>query len=195
MSALFGLIAKFWALFVWWFIVTPWERSLRVRLGGGTLGRIKEYGPGIHFRIPYVDVVYRNTTRLHFTAIDPQTVTTQDGQTITFAGVFGYVIEDMQQLYQTVQHADSTMQALVMGALAQYIETHDRAECQPDVIEQAVVNEVDIAQYGLAQPQLSLTTFAVVRTYRLIMDNHAIYSYSPSTNTGEVSAAPGIGIS
>lgn len=185
MTALIELFARFWALFVWWFVVDPWEKALRVRLGK----KIMEYGSGLHFRIPYVDVVFRNTTRLHFTSLDPQTVTTRDGKTITFAGVFGYVIEDLQQLYRTVQHADSTIQALVMGALAQYIETHELAECQPDVIEQAVVNEVNIAQYGLDDPQLSLTTFAVVRTYRLIMDDHAIYSPSPSTNNAETSAA------
>jgi|SRR5690242_6169585 len=191
MNAFIELLARFWALFVWWFVIEPWEKALRVRLGK----HVREYGPGLHFRVPYVDIVYRNTTRLHFTSLDPQTVTTDDGKTITFAGVFGFVIDDLRTLYDKVQHSDSTIQALVMGALAQYIETHDLSECKPDVIEQAVVNEVDIAQYGLAEPQLSLTTFAVVRTYRLIMDDHAIFSYSPSTNTPETSAAKGLSIS
>ncbi len=190
MNALLSLLAKFWGLFVFWFVVDPWERALRVRLGGRTEARIVEVGPGLHFRIPYVDVVYRQSVRLHFSSLDPQTVTTEDGQTVTFAGVFGYVIEDMRKLYQTMQSPDTTMQSLVHGALAQYISTHPWAECQPDVIEQAVVNELDIEQYGLGKPQLALTTYARVRTYRLITDEHAIYSTGIGLHNAEVSAAP-----
>lgn len=190
MAAFFNLLKQFWALFVWWFVAAPWDRVLRVRLGGSTPERVVEYGPGLHFRIPYVDVVYRQTVRLQFTTLAPQTVTTKDGQTITFAGVFGYVIEDLRTLYNTIQHADSTIQSLVQGALAQYIYSHDYIECAPDVIEQAVVNELDIAAVGLGSPQLSLTTFARVRTYRLIMDEHAIYSSAPYTHAAEPSAGP-----
>src|SRR6267154_2769131 len=90
-SAFIDLLLKFWALLIWWVVVEPWEKALRVRLGK----RVVEFGPGIHFRFPYIDVIYRNSTRLHFTSLDPQTVTSQDGKTITFAGVFGYVIEDL----------------------------------------------------------------------------------------------------
>lgn len=186
MAALFSLLARFWALFVWWFVCAPWERVLRVRLGK----RETEFGPGAHLRIPYIDVLYRQTTRLHFSSLDPQTVTTLDGQTVTFAGVFGYVIKDLHTLYHSMQSAETTMQALVHGALAQYISTHAWSECDPDTVEQAVINEIDIEQYGLGDPQLSLTTYARVRTYRLIMDQHAIYSQSPHLRNGEVSAAP-----
>ncbi|SRR6266516_1543056 len=191
MNAFLGLLARFWALFVWWFVVDPWERALRVRLGGETARRIIEVGPGLHFRIPYVDVIYRQSVRLHFSSLDPQTVTTEDGQTVTFAGVFGYVIEDMRMLYQTMQSPDTTIQALVHGALAQYIASHPWSECSPDVIEQAVVNELEIGQYGLGQPQLALTTYARVRTYRLIMDEHAIYSTGIGLHNAESSAALG----
>ncbi len=187
MNAFLDLLARFWALFVWWFVVAPWERALRVRAGS----RVREVGPGLHLRVPYLDVIYRQSVRLHFSSLNPQTVTTEDGQTVTFAGIFGYVIEDLRALYQTMSSPDTTMQALVAGALAQYISTHPWAECAPDVIEQAVVNEVDIARYGLGRPQLSLTTYARVRTYRLIMDEHQIYSTLIGLHNAEPSAAKG----
>lgn len=190
MGALFNLLTKFWALFVWWFVVAPWERALRVRLGA----TITEFGPGLHFRIPHADVLYRQAIRLHFVSIDPQTVTTTDNQTITFAGVFGYTIENLRELYQTIQSPVTTLQALVAGALSQYVSTHPLGECAPDVIEQAVVNEIDITGYGLANPQLSLTTYARVKTYRLIMDRHEIYSTGHSTSNPEASAATGSGV-
>lgn len=185
MNAFLNMVSKFWALFIWWYTVQPWERALRVRLGGEKDHQVVEHGAGLHFRLPYIDVVYRQTTRLHFVTLEPQTVTTQDSHTITFAGVFGYVVEDLRTLYTTIQSTDTTLQALVQGALAQYISTHPLDECAPDVIEQAVVNELDIARYGLGQPQLSLTTYARVKTYRLIMDEHAIYSTTQGTNNAE----------
>ena len=187
MAAFFNFLTKCWAILVWWFVVAPWERVLRVRLGRKEV----EFGPGLHRRIPYVDVLYRQTTRLHFSSIDPQTVTTLDNQTVTFAGVFGYVIKDLHTLYHSMQSPETTMQALVHGALAQYISTHAWTECDPDTVEQAVINELDIERYGLGEPQLSLTTYARVRTYRFILDEHAIYSVAPHLHNGERSAAPG----
>lgn len=185
MNALIQLIARFWAWFIWWFTVLPWEHALRIRLGK----HVTEFEAGLHFRIPYVDVVFRQTTRLQFVTMEPQTVTTQDGKTVTFAGVFGYVIEDLYKLYSTMQSIDTTIQSKVQGALAQYISTHPINECTPDMIEQAVVNELDISQYGLMQPELAITTYAVVRTYRLILDEHALYSTGQGTNNAEHASA------
>ena len=186
MNALLSLLSRFWALFIWWFTVAPWERTLRVRLGK----HVTEFGPGLHFRLPHVDVLYRQTIRLHFTTIEPQTVTTQDGETITFAGVFGYSVDDLRTLYDTIQSPDTTLQALIHGAIAEYVCTHPLAECAPNVIEQAVMNEVDISKYGMKDPQLSITTYARVRTYRLIMDRHEIYSTGMTVSNAEQTASP-----
>jgi len=185
MNALIAFFTRFFHLFIWWFTLPPWERALRVRLGK----HITEFGAGLHFRVPYFDTIYRQTTRLLFVSLDPQTVTTTDGHTITFAGVFGYVVEDLRRLYMTIQSPETTIQALVTGALAQYLVTHPLEECEPDVVEQAVMNDIDIAQYGLGQAELALTTYARVRTYRLIMDKHAIYSTGHSTNNPEEASA------
>lgn len=184
MNALLSLLARFWALLIWWYVIAPWEKALRVR--GGS--RVIEVGPGIHFRVPYLDVVYRQSTRLHFTSLDPQTVTTQDGSTITFAGVFGYVVTDLRKLYDSIQSPEATLQSLVQGALAQYISTHPTKECEPDTVEQAVMNDIDVTEYGLGDARLSLTTYARVKTYRLIMDQHAIYSTGLGVNNPESAA-------
>jgi hypothetical protein len=191
MDALIGLFLRFWALFVWWYVVQPWERALRVRAGSRTM----EVGPGLHFRVPYLDVVYRQEVRLHFSSLSPQTVTTTDGKTITFAGIIGYEIGDVLKLYQTMQNPDLTVQSLAIGALAQHIATHADAECEPDLVEQAVVNDLDLEQYGLKNPRLSLTTYARVRTYRLIVDEHALYSTGAGVHNGERAATMAASVS
>lgn len=186
MNALIGLFLRFWALFVWWFVVAPWERALRVRAGGPPA----EYGPGLHFRVPYLDVVYRQEVRLHFASLAPQTVTTTDGKTVTFAGVIGYEIDDLKTLYATMQNPELTVASLAVGAVAQHLSSHAEAECDPDMVEQAAVNELDLGQYGLKNPRLYLTTYAKVRAYRLIVDEHGFYSTGAGVHNAEAAAQP-----
>lgn len=47
-------------MFVWWVIVQPWEKGIHVRMGK----RVKVLNEGIHLRIPFIDQVNIQTTRL-----------------------------------------------------------------------------------------------------------------------------------
>jgi len=155
-----------WQLFMWWFVVLPWERALRVRLGKSVI----EFGPGLHFRMPYVHIIYNQSVRLRFSALQLQTVSTRDGHTISYAGVFGYCISDLRKLYDTMQHPESTIASIVQSAIANYIFTHELSECAPEVVEAESAKAISLAQYGLSCSTLRITTFARVRTYRLMMD-------------------------
>lgn len=166
MSWVKELFAGLRDLIVWWVTVAPWEQALRVRLGK----HVQRLETGVHLRIPGIDRVYRQSIRRRTCDLSMQTLTTSDGATVTVAGSLRYAIADIELLYQTLHHAESTLMDLAGGIVARTITQLARSECTADAIEAAVRRELDIQQYGLTDAELYVTSFAFVRTYRLIQD-------------------------
>ena len=160
------LFVQFGKLFKWWFILAPWEQAVRVRLGKHT----RVFGAGIHLLIPYIDIVYKQSTRRRVMKAEMQTLTTLDGKVVTLAGQMGYVIKNIEQIYQTLHHAEDTLLALSQQSVAEYVTANNLADVTPSSISEYVVAKVDFKQYGLDEISFGITCFAVVRTYRLLMD-------------------------
>lgn len=89
-------------LFQWWFTVMPWEQAIRIRRGK----TVRLLGAGLYLKIPFIDAVYIQTTRMRMVDMPIQTVSTQDGTTLTIKAVIGYSIKDVQLLYNTLYHPD-----------------------------------------------------------------------------------------
>lgn len=164
MNSLWELLRRFGELFVWWTVVQPWEGAIRVRFGK----RVRTLAPGVHLRIPYADSVYRQTVRLRLCMMGIQTLSTSDGKTITLAASLGYRIADVWKLYNTLHHAEATIQNLAMGEIARFVQGRTLAECGPAAIEKAVSSALSLDQYGISADGIRLLDFAVVKTYRLI---------------------------
>lgn len=168
-------------LFMWWVTIAPWESALRVRWGK----HVTTLEPGVHLRIPYADRVYRQSVRLRVCNLPPQTLTTLDGHTVTLQGMLGYEIFDIETLYETLHHAEDTITNIACSSLAQYIGTHTREDCTPGNIETAANELIDLEQYGVGGTHITITTFAFVKTYRLITGSGELYTSGDSLSTSE----------
>lgn len=169
MAWLQTIFERFTEAFKWWFVLQPWEQALRVRAGRW----ITKFEGGIHFRIPYLDSIFKQNCRLRITDIPQQTVTNADDQTFTIAGALQYRVEDVTPLYTHLHMAEETLAYSVQSLVADYIATRGEEDCDPAVIQKAI-NEIiqpDFAGYGLTEIRFLLTDYARVRTYRLIMGN------------------------
>lgn len=156
------------SVFIWWIIVNPWESAIRVRFGKNSV----ILAGGCHFRIPFFDRVYIQTTRLRVLSLPPQTVTTKDGKTLTIVSAIGYTISDMYKLYETLYQPEPTLCNIVMGSTSEYLCVHDLSECSPNLIESYVLPKLSGTDFGIKFEYFKITGYAVVRTYRLIQDGH-----------------------
>lgn len=162
------IIQNFTRLFQWWVIVQPWEAGIRVRFGK----KQKLLLAGIHFRIPLLDSVYIQTTRLRVIAMPPCTVTSKDNQTITFMACFGYSIIDIKKLYDTLYQPERTISNIALSEVSQYISNNNREDCNPIKIQEALDAKLKHLKYGLKFEYIKITGYAIVRTIRLINDNY-----------------------
>jgi SPFH domain / Band 7 family len=164
LQALVNFVNNFFRLFQWWVVCSPWQVGVRVRLGK----HVRTFGPGVHWSIPYMDHFFVESVRLRVSGLETQTLTTRDGQTITLSGTYGYCLQDVRKLFDTLYQPEQTIRNLVESAIAQYVATHDFADCAPLTIVAAVEPTLDLAKYGLGCLQVRIVEYARVRTYRLI---------------------------
>lgn len=166
MNQIVELITRLTRILVWWAVVNPWERALRVRLGK----HVVKLGPGVHLKIPFVDAVFKQSVRRRLANLPLQTLTTRDGKTLSLSGVVGYAVADLDQLYATLQHAEDTIINLALAAIADFVHTHDTADCQPADVATEAVATMSLEKYGLGEVSIHLTDFVYAKAYRLLSD-------------------------
>lgn len=164
MTAIQEMLRSVGGLFRWWVIVAPWEQAVRVRLGN----RVRVLTAGIYLRVPGLDRVYLQSVRRRMCSIPTQILTTKDGKPLTISGAIGYCIRDIGKLYDTLHHAEDTIQTEVAAILARLVHERELVECPPAILEAVVTERLDLSRYGLGDLEFVVTDYAVVRTYRLI---------------------------
>jgi regulator of protease activity HflC (stomatin/prohibitin superfamily) len=176
-------ILGFFRTFQFWIIIAPWEQALRVRLGK-TAAVLR---PGPHFRMPFIDRIFVKPVRLRTISASGQTMATRDGKVLTISVAISYAIADIRQLYMTVCDPEGTMLHQIEALIAETIAATDSKEISPAVIERAVNSKLPGSQWGLDQVKLMVTTFAFVKTFRLL--NYEYRSLSTNNDTTTAAAA------
>ncbi|WP_099766406.1 SPFH domain-containing protein [Chryseobacterium sp. 52] len=149
-----------------WVIIQPWESALRVRLGK----HITKLSGGIYFRIPYLDSIYVQENRLRVFTMSMQTLTSKDLKTITIEGSVGYIISDIEKLYETLYRPESTIANIVKSEMAEYIFNNETNDIVPEKLEKVVLEKLNMENYGLIFEYFKVSNFALVKTFRLIQD-------------------------
>ena len=162
----------FRAIFQWWITISPWQQGIRVRLGK----HVKLLNPGIHAKLPIVDTIYMQPIRVRAAYIGDQTLTTRDGKAVSLSASIRYEITDLMRLYKTLHNAHDTIEQQAQGVIAQYVYAHELSALSPSDIQEHAEHGLDLNQYGLRVHKITLTSFAVVRTYRLISGEIGAYT-------------------
>lgn len=171
MEWLQNLMNQFGELFRWFYILQPWEQALRVRCGK----HIRLHAGGLHFRVPYIDFIFKQNTRLRISDVPAQTITTLDARTITLSGALQYRVADITPLFTKLHMAENTIAQECQAILTEYIAWNEFSQCSPKDVMAHVQKNVSFEQYGLADVRFILKDFAVVKTYRFITGDMDTY--------------------
>ena len=158
--------------FKWWIVVAPWEGALRIRLGKVA----GELGPGIHFRVPFLDRLYIQSLRLRTISDTGQTMTTQDGKVVTIAIGIEYGIANLLRVYEALANPEAVLMYRVQGIISDHVATTDAQLLSPHTIQEAVTGKLPVSEWGMDRLCLHVTSFAFVRTYRLLMNDYRTYT-------------------
>ncbi len=160
------VLASFSRLFQWWVIVAPWEQALRIR--GGKRSVLLH--PGIHFRIPMWDRIYRQSVRLRTIGVPPQTLATADGFVVELRMALVFQIASLEAMYSTLQ-SDDTLSIIAASAAARYVFGCKLQDIRPQEIEEEAAMALDLEKFGLEArplPARVVDIAFVKKAYRLI---------------------------
>ncbi len=182
MSWLTDLLDRFTQAFRWFWILQPWEQGLRVRAGKN----IVKFEGGIHYKVPYIDHIFKQNTRSRISAVPAQNVDTLDGKAMTISGSLAYRVVDVTPLYTLLHTADETLGQKVQRRVCEYIEVRNRADITPTDMMTRVTAALDFEQYGLVEVEFIVTDMVQVKTLRLIMGDLDKYTeFALQTNEAD----------
>lgn len=175
--------------FIWWVVIATWEQAVRVRAGKC----VKQLGPGIHLRIPFLDRIYVQTTRLRTTTSMGVTVTTADGKTLTVALAVEYSVRSVLRVYEVLASPDPTLRARFEGVVINYASTRSAKDLSPAslnlVLDEHSARMMQEEDLGIDNLRAFLTSCAMVRAIRLMNNDYSsssgMHTLEPEGVTGE----------
>lgn len=177
LSQFFG----FFKAFQFWVVIAPWEAALRVRLGK----RAVTLSPGIHWRIPFFDRIFVQSTRLRTIAEDGISVTSRDGKNLTVSVAINYAVKDIHRLFMSLASPDLTIISKVASRIAQVASESHSAELTPSFFESQIRESVSAEEYGLTSVSVTIMNFSFAKTYRLISQAYRTFSMSADIESAQ----------
>lgn len=150
--------------FIWWVVIAPWERGVRVRLGRTAV----ELKPGIHFRLPWVDRIYVQSIRKRVLTTSNLTTTDRRGTNQIVSFSIEFEIVDIVRLYQSVAGPEAMVRTLVASRIAHYLYHSDSDANVAAVEADANLCRDTLESWGLAGIRVCVTGLVRARVYRLI---------------------------
>lgn len=150
--------------FKWWVTIASWEQGLRVRFGK----RSRALPPGIHFRIPFLDRVYVQSTRAKTIVSSNQTMSTADGKVVTMSVSIIYEVSDILRMYEQASSPEDVLIFEALKVAAHEVSSRRVADLSPLQIGEAISARLQSVDLGLSNVSSALTGFCVSRCYRII---------------------------
>lgn len=166
MEWLSTLLQAFARPFTWWVVVASWEQGLRVRLGKQT----KLLRPGVHLRIPFLDRIYVQSTRLRVVSCQGQSFSAGDGRTVTVSLSVRYAVRDIVLMYEAASAPEAVLLFEACRAASSYVSGRGSHDVSSEGLREFMSRATSAAAdaLGLRDVAVTITSFCVVRTLRLI---------------------------
>lgn len=116
------------------------------------------------------------------TVVPAMTLTATDGKIITIGSYLSFEIKDVQLLYNTIHDATDTIDAIAASVAAEYLSKKSSKEIDYREMQDYVQEHIKLGQYGIANAQYFVTSFAVAKAYRFITGDIKTWDNSDQIN-------------
>lgn len=154
-------------------VIDHYNRGVRLRFGKARKdesGEFKVLGPGLHWRIPFVDQISTHMVKPTTMDLSEQTITTKDGQSVVVRGVLKYEVHDVATLLLEVDSPAAAVADMSMGIIRDAFVERDWKECNDPALPGQIAIKIrrEAKKWGVNVLQLTLTDLALMRSIRLL---------------------------
>jgi regulator of protease activity HflC (stomatin/prohibitin superfamily) len=163
---LIAIIQQFGAAALPIFIVDMWEMSIVLRAGNF----LKIAKPGLHFKIPFIDSVWKHTIITQSLHIPTQSITTCDNENVVVKGIIRFRIGDIKLFLTTITEPKDVLIDTTAGMIREIIENTDWEDLVEvdEKLTPAVANFVK--KWGIEVEKVTLTDLQMANSIRVIND-------------------------
>lgn len=166
LERLLDIITQTWDRCVF-FVVIPVGRN------GGVL-RLGKYHrtlePGFHWKWPFIEEIREHDVVLTTLRLEPQTLTTKDGEVVVVTAMVRYKIRDLQPYISDVWDARDVLADTTMGSIRMAVGEATLAELLANPPEAQVLARVrqKVNRYGFSVMEATFIDLGKVRTFRIM---------------------------
>jgi len=164
---LIALIQQFINELIPVFIIDEWEEAIILRFGKF----YKSVKPGIYFKIPFFDSVWKHIVITQSIDIPPQSVTTADGENVVVKGIVRFSIIDIKTFLTTITQPQDVLTDTTGGMIREIIE--DTRWINVIDIDKRLTSEVGkfVKKWGIKVEKVTLTDLQIANSIRVIQDS------------------------
>lgn len=148
------------------FIIDQWEEAVVLRNGKF----LKTVKPGLYYKRPFFDSVWKHTTITQSIDIPPQSITTADNKNVVVKGIIRFTITDIKAFLLTITQPQDVLTDTTGGMIRDIIED-TRWEGIID-IDKKLTSEVGkfVKKWGIKVEKVTLTDLQIANSIRIIQD-------------------------
>lgn len=163
---LIDLLVQAWANVTPVFVVDAYETAAVLRFGRYH----RACGPGLHWKIPFVDRVIEVITCTTTMRLPPQTLTTADGKQIVVTAIIRYNVRDVEPFVTIIYDQQDALCDVTMGAIREAVRQATFADlaAQPPEKEIATAVRRKVSRYGFDVEAVTFSDLAAIRSFRLV---------------------------
>ena len=163
---LIELLKEAWSGVKPFFVVDAFEKAGILRLG--KYHRTAE--PGLHWKIPFVDVPFETTTCMTTVRLPAQYLTTKDNVPVAVAAIIAYRIVDVKPYITGIFDQHDVLCDVTMGAIRRHVADSLYADLVANPPEEKVATAVrrKANRYGFEIDAVTFTSFTRARPLMLI---------------------------
>jgi len=149
------------------FIIDEWEEAIVLRFGK----YFNTYKPGVYYKIPFFDSVWRYTVITQSIDIPPQSVTTADSENVVVKGIIRFSIIDIKTFMLTITQPQDVLTDTTGGMIREIIE--DTKWVNIVDIDKRLTSEVGkfVKKWGIKVEKVTLTDLQIANSIRIIQDS------------------------
>jgi len=148
------------------FIIDEWEEAIVLRNGK----YIKTVKPGLYFKMPFFDSVWKHATITQSIDIPPQSITTADNKNVVVKGIIRFTIVDIKTFLLTITQPQDVLTDTTGGMIRDIIE--DTEWVNIIEIDKKLTFEVGkfVKKWGIKVEKVTLTDLQIASSIRIIQD-------------------------
>lgn len=165
-DGLIQLFIQFYESALPWFIIDEADEAVVLRAGKYK----KVVGPGMYFKIPFLDKALVKTTVWTTMSLQAQSLTTKDGVNIVVKGAIKYRVRDIKVFVLEVWDAVDAISDMTLGIIFDVVKEASWEELKSEDLKALLTRKArhEAKRWGLEIESVTLSDLAQIKSLRLI---------------------------